>query len=118
MRVVLVFQLTNQNYLSLLSCINELLRRLGMSSLATKPVLATAVECTDHEIIVALSDGCTLSVPIVWFLRLANATPSESADYEFLGNGESVHWAQVDEDVSVSGLLAGRPSVEFDRNAS
>lgn len=84
-----------------------------MSSLATKPVLATAVECTEHEIIVALSDGRSLSVPIVWFPRLANATPAERADYELLGNGEGVHWTQVDEDISVSGLLAGEPSVEF-----
>ncbi len=85
-----------------------------MSSLATKPVLATAVECTEHEIIVALSDGRSLSVPIVWFPRLANATPAERADYELLGNGEGVHWTQVDEDISVSGLLAGKPSVEFE----
>ena len=85
-----------------------------MSSLATKSVLATAVECTEHEIIVALSDGRSLSVPIVWFPRLANATPAERADYELLGNGEGVHWTQVDEDISVSGLLAGEPSVEFE----
>ena len=88
-----------------------------MTSLAAKPVLANTVECTDDEIIVALSDGRSLSVPIVWFPRLAQASPSERADYELLGNGEGIHWAQIDEDVSVAGLLAGKPSVEFRRSA-
>ena len=88
-----------------------------MTSLATKSVLAKRVECTDDEIIVALSDGRTLSVPIVWFPRLAQASPSERADYELLGDGEGIHWSQVDEDISVAGLLAGQPSVEFKRGA-
>ncbi len=88
-----------------------------MHSLAANPVLASAVECTDDELRVFLSDGRSLSIPIVWFPRLAKASPSERADYELLGNGEGVHWPQVDEDISVLGLLAGRPSVEFGRGA-
>lgn len=84
-----------------------------MHSLATKPVFASAVECTNDEIIVALSDGRSLSVPIVWFPRLAKASPAERAEYELLGGGEGIHWPQVDEDISVSGLLAGQPSAEF-----
>ena len=79
------------------------------------PVPASAVECTDDELMVSLTDGRSLSIPIVWFPRLAKASPSERADYELLGNGEGVHWPQVDEDISVLGLLAGRPSVEFGR---
>ena len=77
-----------------------------MTSLAANPVLASEVECTEDEIIVSLSDGRSLSVPIVWFPRLAKATPAERADYELLGNGEGIHWSQVDEDISVAGLLA------------
>lgn len=84
-----------------------------MTSSTTKSVLASAVECTDDEIIVALSDGRTLSVPIAWFPRLAQASPSERADYELFGDGEGIHWSQVDEDISVAGLFAGKPSVEF-----
>ena len=80
-------------------------------------ILANAVECTEDELIVSLSDGRSLSVPIVWFPRLANASPSERADYELLGNGEGIHWAQVDEDISVAGLLAGKPSVENKHNS-
>ena len=88
-----------------------------MTSLAAKPALANTVECTDDEIIVALSDGRSLSVPIVWFPRLAHASPSERADYELLGDGEGIHWSQIDEDISVAGLLAGKPSVELVRDS-
>jgi len=86
-----------------------------MSSLATKPVLASAVECTEDELIVTLSDGRRLAVPIVWFPRLAKASPQERAAHQLLGHGEGIHWPEIDEDISVTGLLAGRPSAEFQR---
>lgn len=84
-----------------------------MSTLALKSVVATEVVCSDVDINVTLSDGRSLSVPIVWFPRLANASTSERADYELLGSGEGIHWPQLDEDISVAGLLAGKHSVEF-----
>ncbi|MFN3391943.1 MAG: DUF2442 domain-containing protein [Meiothermus ruber] len=87
-----------------------------MSSLAAKSILASAVECTEDELIVTLSDGRRLAVPIVWFPRLAKADPQERAEYELLGNGEGIHWPRIDEDISVAGLLEGRPSVEFRRS--
>lgn len=82
-------------------------------SLATNPVFASNVECTDDELVVFLTDGRSLLVPILWFPRLAKADASERADYEILGGGEGVHWPQLDEDISVLGLLAGKPSSEF-----
>ena len=88
-----------------------------MSTLALNPVFATNVECNDDEIRITLNDGRSLSVPIVWFPRLAKANAAQREDYELLGNGEGIHWPQIDEDVSVSGLLAGKPSVEFGRRA-
>jgi hypothetical protein len=88
-----------------------------MSSLATKPVLASAVECTEDELIVTLSDGRRLAVPVVWFPRLAKASSQERTEYELLGNGEGIHWPKLDEDISITGLLAGRPSAEFQRRA-
>ena len=74
---------------------------------------AMAVECSDDELRVSLTDGRWLSVPIVWFPRLAHASASERANYELLGDGEGIHWPGVDEDISVAGLIAGQPSVEF-----
>ena len=61
---------------------------------------------------VSLTDGRTLFVPLAWFPRLAHASHAERAAYEILGDGEGIHWPQVDEDISVAGLLAGQPSAE------
>ena len=74
---------------------------------------AMAVVCSDDELRVSLTDGRWLSVPIVWFPRLAHASASERANYELLGEGEGIHWPSLDEDISVAGLIAGQPSVEF-----
>ncbi len=74
---------------------------------------AMAVECTNDELRVNLTDGRWLSVPLVWFPRLARATPAERTNYELLGEGQGIHWPDVDEDISVVGLIAGRSSVEF-----
>jgi hypothetical protein len=73
---------------------------------------AMAVDCSDDELRVSLADGRTLTVPMAWFPRLAHASSAARADYELMGDGEGIHWPQVDEDISVAGLLAGQPSVE------
>ena len=84
-----------------------------MSSLAFQvEPRAEHVRCTDDELIVMLSDGRTLSVPLAWFPRLAAASTQQRAQHELLGDGSGIHWAAIDEDISVLGLLAGNPSVE------
>jgi hypothetical protein len=67
--------------------------------------LAQEVTCTDDELIVSLLDGRTISIPILWFPRLANATPEQRANFEILGHGDGIHWPEIDEDLSVKGLL-------------
>jgi len=85
-----------------------------MSSLApANDPRAVDVQCTDDELIVGLADGRRLSVPIAWFPRLARASTNERASFELLGDGVGIHWPQVDEDINIEGLLAGRPSAEF-----
>jgi hypothetical protein len=85
-----------------------------MSSLAIDVTPhATQVKCTSEELVVSLSDGRVLSVPLVWFPRLARATPEQLANRELLGDGEGIHWPSLDEDISVLGLLEGRKSVEY-----
>jgi Protein of unknown function (DUF2442) len=74
---------------------------------------AQMVECNDTELIVYLTDGRKISAPIIWFPRLFNASTQQRKHYELLGMGEGIHWPEVDEDISVLGLLAGKPSVEF-----
>lgn len=85
-----------------------------MSSLAYKLVPhAVGARCTSDELVVSLNDGRVLSVPLAWFPRLASARPEQLTTFELLGEGEGIHWPDLDEDVSVVGLLEGRPSVEY-----
>ena len=85
---------------------------MNSSTLKNAP-RAMAVICTEDELRVSLTDGRWLSVPIAWFPRLAHASPADRANFELLGEGESIQWPNVDEDVSVAGLIAGQPSIEF-----
>jgi hypothetical protein len=54
-----------------------------------------------------LTDGRTLSVPLVWFPRLLAATPAQLAEWRLVGGGEGIRWEALDEDLSVRGLLRG-----------
>ncbi|GIX17321.1 MAG: hypothetical protein KatS3mg119_1507 [Rhodothalassiaceae bacterium] len=84
-----------------------------MTSLARQhDARAARVSTTEDELVVDLVDGRRLSVPLAWFPRLLHATPDQRARYELLGDGEGIHWPDVDEDVSVAGLLEGLPSLE------
>ena len=73
---------------------------------------ATRVIVTDDTLSVELSDGRTLSVPVAWYPRLLHGTQEERQRWRFIGNGEGIHWPDLEEDISVEGLLAGRPSSE------
>jgi len=70
------------------------------------------VRVTDDTLSVELSDGRTIAVPLGWFPRLAHATRKEQSKWRLIGRGHGVHWPLIDEDVSVEGLLTGRPSGE------
>jgi hypothetical protein len=61
---------------------------------------------------VDLADGRTITAPVAWFPRLANGSPAERANWRLIGRGDGIHWPDLDEDVSVEGLLAGRRSGE------
>ncbi len=79
-----------------------------MSTLAVEVhPLAQNVEFTDDDLIVSLVDGRKVAVPLVWFPRLSKATRNQLENYEFLGDGEGLHWPELDEDLSVAGLLRG-----------
>src|SRR5205809_3861671 len=73
---------------------------------------AERVEITADRLIVDLVDGRTLIVPLSWYPRLEHGSPSERAKWRFIGRGEGIHWPELDEDISVEGLLAGRRSGE------
>jgi hypothetical protein len=71
---------------------------------------AVSVACTEDELVVVLSDGRTLSTPLVWFPRLLQATPAQRAAWTLVGGGEGIRWEGLDEDLSVNGLLRGEPA--------
>jgi hypothetical protein len=77
-----------------------------------RAVLAQDVRVTDDALVVELLDGRTLSVPLAWYPRLAHGTVAERANWRFIGRGDGIHWPQLDEDISVEDLLAGRRSGE------
>ena len=82
--------------------------RPGMNTLAVElHPLAHNVNCAENILSVELLDGRTIEVPISWFPTLSNATQSQKDNWEILGDGEGIHWPDIDEDLSVSGLLSG-----------
>ena len=70
------------------------------------------VEVTDDALMADLSDGRTIFVPLAWYPRLVHATPAERRNWRLIGVGQGIHWPDLDEDISIEGLLAGRPSGE------
>jgi len=71
----------------------------------TTPVLATNVRFDDDMLHVQLSDGREISVPLEWFPRLRDASKEQRAKWRLVGKGVGIHWEEIDEDISVAGLL-------------
>ena len=69
--------------------------------------LAKALEFDEKAMRVVFTDGRILSVPLKWFPRLWRATPAQRRHYEIAGGGVSLHWPELDEDLSIAGLMAG-----------
>lgn len=68
------------------------------------------VSVTEDLITAHLSDGRAISVPLSWSWRLSEATPEQRGNFRVLGSGEGIHWPDVDEDISVEGMLSGIPA--------
>lgn len=77
---------------------------------------AVNVTVTDDTLSVDLSDGRTISVPIVWYPRLAHATATERDNWRLIAKGIGIHWEEIDEDISIEGLLMGRASGESQKS--
>lgn len=68
------------------------------------------VRVTEEEIIVYLADGRVVSVPLAWSWRLSEATPAQRANFRLIGTGQGIHWPELDEDISIEGMLHGEPA--------
>lgn len=71
-----------------------------------------SVTVSDDALVADLADGRTITVPLAWFPRLAHGTSAERANWRLIAGGEGIHWPELDEDISVESLLAGRRSGE------
>lgn len=85
---------------------------MSTSSLAAEAATAKHVRVTRDCLIVELLDGRTVSVPVVWYPRLAHGSMAERQHWQLIGPGIGIHWPALDEDISVDGLLRGLPSGE------
>ena len=68
------------------------------------------IKITSDSIIAHLVDGRVISVPLAWSWRLSEATTSQRARFKLIGDGQGVHWPDVDEDISIEGMLHGVPA--------
>lgn len=86
----------------------------GMNTSATEAIsgAAQSVSVSEDTLTVDLMDGRTISVPLAWYPRLLNATQKERKAWRLIGRGEGIHWPDVEEDISVAGLLLGHRSLE------
>lgn len=78
---------------------------------------AVGVAIGEDDLTVSLADGRRISVPLVWFPKLLHATPVERSQWRLIGEGQGIHWPDLDEDVSVEGLLLGKAASGATRRA-
>ena len=82
-----------------------------MSTLVAE-VRAQSLVVTEDSLIVDLSDGRSITVPLAWYPRLVHGTPEERNNWRWIGDREGIRWPDLDEDISVENLLLGQPSGE------
>lgn len=85
---------------------------MSTSVIEIRQARAQNVHVNDEELVVELEDGRTLSVPLAWYPRLLDGTAEERQNWRMIGDGEGIHWPDLDEDISVEQLLLGVPSGE------
>jgi Protein of unknown function (DUF2442) len=79
-------------------------------SVDEKTAIAQDVRFEADGVTVLLTDGRRITTPLSWYPRLAKATPEQRRNWRFIGTGEGIHWPDVDEDLSIAGMLRGSPA--------
>ncbi|MBI5863547.1 MAG: DUF2442 domain-containing protein [Planctomycetes bacterium] len=85
---------------------------MSISAVELATPSAEHVRVSDDSLCVELSDGRTISAPLAWYPRLLHGNARERRRWRLIGRGQGIRWNDLDEDISVEGLLAGRPSAE------
>ena len=81
-----------------------------MSTVTSTEPLVQTVDVSDDTITAHLIDGRAISVPLAWSWRLCDATSEQRKHFEIIGQGQGIHWPEIDEDISVRGMLDGIPA--------
>ncbi|MCH7989950.1 MAG: DUF2442 domain-containing protein [Planctomycetes bacterium] len=81
-----------------------------MNIVASNQARIMSMKVTEDSIAAELVDGRSISVPLAWSWRLSDATEEQRNNFEIIGDGEGVHWPDLDEDISVRGMLSGMPA--------
>ena len=81
-------------------------------STSTVDIPVTDIAITENNFTVSLADGRTITVPLEWFPRLVHASAAERENWRLIGQGEGLHWPDLDEDINIHDLLLGRRSAE------
>ena len=89
---------------------------MNFSTIEVSVPNAESVWLDEDTLTAELSVGRTISVPVLWYPRLAHADVPERTNWRLTGGGQGIHWPDLDEDISVESLLAGRPSSESQRS--
>jgi len=85
---------------------------MNSSTVESQVAAAARVRVSEDTLCAELTDGRTISVPLAWYPRLSHGTAEERNDWRLIGCGRGIHWPDLDEDISVENLLAGKPSSE------
>jgi len=85
---------------------------MSTSGAELKEPQAQSISVSDDALVAELVDGRTITVPLAWFPRLAHGTPAERTNWRLIAGGEGIRWPDLDEDISVVSMLAGRRSGE------
>jgi hypothetical protein len=85
---------------------------MSSSTVETQAPFAGQVHVNNYSLSVELSDGRSISAPLAWFPRHSHGTSEERNKWRLVAGGRGIHWTDLDEDISVENLLAGKPSGE------
>jgi len=89
---------------------------MNTSTLEPPSACIQDIKITSSTLAIDLSDGRCISAPLVWYPRLLNASAKERNHWELIGEGDGIHWPDLDEDLSMDGIIQGRPSYETQKS--
>jgi hypothetical protein len=89
---------------------------MAISTIEIRQATACRVAVTDDSLTVDLNDGRTISAPLAWYPRLLHGSPAERRNWRFIGDGEGIHWPDLDEDISIENIVYGQSSGESQRS--